>query len=926
VAARTCPRVWRFEAGSCNEDSAGCQSAIQQTAHLRYKTIQQFAVMGWEISRRTRIFLATLIFPAATLLSAEEPSRWDGVDHAAIIQSWDEQSFSRGSRLYQTACVTCHGTPEKEGTLPTSRRFWLEPLTRGSDPLSLFKTIGDGFDQMPAQPWLTPEHIYDLVHYIREAYLKPYNEAAYFTVTDEYLAGLPEGDGAFEETEAMIEFARGPKYQRMDFGPVLFWTFEVDKGNIAYKGMAVRLDVGPGGISKGNAWMVYDHDTMRVAAAWTGNEFVDWRNIAFDGSHGTHTRIVGTRAFVNPVGPGWSEPDSENFEDRRLRGRDNKPYGPLPRDWAHYKGLFLHENRAVIAYTVGDAQILEQPGYERSGRAIAFSRTLNVGRSSGDLLMRIAPEDVPVMLAGETAAELVSWDGFHLLRIAASATPLRAKVLIGSADLALETFYAISVAAEPAADLAGRTRGGPPRWDAELKTSGSLGSEAGPFAVDAITEPAADQDPWQTWMRFGGFDFFENGARAAICTWNGDVWIVNGIDGDLSELTWRRIASGLFQPLGLRIVDEVIHVTCRDQIARLHDLNGNGEIDFIESFNNDHQVTEHFHEFAMGLQTDDEGNFYYAKSARHALPGLVPHHGTLLKVSRDGATTEVLATGFRAANGVCVNDDGSFFVTDQEGHWIPKNPIHRVRPGGFYGNMWIYSPPESGADEFVDQPLVWITNEMDRSPSELLWVASSSWGPFDGALLNLSYGTGRIFLVLHEEIDGQLQGGVVPLPVPEFPTGIMRGRFHPRNGDLYVCGMFAWAGNKTKDGGFYRVRYTGKPAHVPVALRAGAGGVTLEFSDPLDARSAQDPGNYGVKTWSLERTARYGSPHVDERELSVSRAALSSDGQSVFLEIPGLQPTRGMEIRYTLRTAAGASISQRIHNTIHRLPDEAGSH
>ena len=46
----------------------------------------------------------------------------------------------------------------------------------------------------------------------------------------------------------------------------------------------------------------------------------------------------------------------------------------------------------------------------------------------------------------------------------------------------------------------------------------------------------------------------------------------------------------------------LIHVACRDQIARLHDLNGDLEIDWIECFNNDHQVTEHFHEFAMGLQ------------------------------------------------------------------------------------------------------------------------------------------------------------------------------------------------------------------------------------------------------------------------------------------------------------------------------------
>src|SRR5436853_7906825 len=121
----------------------------------------------------------------------------------------------------------------------------------------------------------------------------------------------------------------------------------------------------------------------------------------------------------------------------------------------------------------------------------------------------------------------------------------------------------------------------------------------------------------------------------------------------------------------------------------------------------------------MGLQTDREGNFYYAKSARHALPALVPHHGTLLKVSKDGARTDILASGFRAANGVCVNDDGTFFVTDQEGHWMPKNRINLVRPPArFYGTMWAYEHPDRAAASETEPPLVSLTNDRDRSPAE----------------------------------------------------------------------------------------------------------------------------------------------------------------------------------------------------------------
>ena len=121
-----------------------------------------------------------------------------------------------------------------------------------------------------------------------------------------------------------IAFAAAPPYQRMDYGPALFWTLQVAPGNIAQKGIAIRLDDGPGGVSKGRAWMVYDHDTMRVAAATTG-DFVDWKGIAFDGSHGTHTSLSGERHFVNPVGPGWASPHSSS--SRPLPSPLRRPIG-----------------------------------------------------------------------------------------------------------------------------------------------------------------------------------------------------------------------------------------------------------------------------------------------------------------------------------------------------------------------------------------------------------------------------------------------------------------------------------------------------------------------------------------------------------------------------------------------------------------------
>ena len=127
-------------------------------------------------------------------------------------------------------------------------------------------------------------------------------------------------------------------------------------------------------------------------------------------------------------------------------------------------------------------------------------------------------------------------------------------------------------------------------------------------------------------------------------------------------------------------------------------------------------------------------------------------------------------------------------------------------------------------------------------PGELIWVPEDAdWGALNGSLLNLSYGMGRIFLVPHEKLpDGRMQGGMISLGM-DFPTGTMRGRFHPKDGQLYTSGMFAWAGNKRQDGGLYRIRATGKEANLPTGLRAVKDGIILSFTDPLDGRLQAAP-------------------------------------------------------------------------------------
>ncbi|MBX9580660.1 MAG: c-type cytochrome, partial [Gemmataceae bacterium] len=850
--------------------------------------------------------------PDPAVIDPPLPAYEADLDHAGLVAGLDPAAFGRGRELYARVCASCHGTPEAAGSMPTSLRFWDGKFKNGRDPLSLYRTLTRGSGLMPAQTMLVPRQKYDVIHYVREAFVRPHNPTQYAPADAAYLATLPKGA------------SRGPApaeaepWRKADYGPTLTGTFEVgtDGRNIAYKGVAVRLDPGPGGVAKGKAWDVFEHDTLRMAAGWTGAGFIDWRGINFNGEHAVHPRVVGTVGFETANGPGWANPETGQFDDPRPKGRDGKPYGPLPRAWGRYRGLYHAGDRAVLSYTVGDAAVLESPGLAGTEAAPVFTRSFEIGPRAKPLALRVLrhPHGKAAPVAGGIGEPAGStWetaDGHLVLRLPAGRETLRFTVWVGPA--------APDGVTPP--DLASLTRGGRPQWPQPLTTKLELGEGDGPFAADTL--PLPQKNPWAAQLRLTGLDFLPGGSGLVACTWDGDVWAVSGLDRADGVLTWRRVASGLFQPLGVRVVGGAVYVGCRDQIAVLRDLDGDGETDFYECFNSDHQVTEHFHEFAMGLQTDAAGNFLYAKGAPHARKAVVPHHGTLLRVSKDGTKTDILATGFRAPNGVCVNPDGTFFLTDQEGFWVPKNRVNWVRPGNrFFGNLWAYTDVTDPADAAQEEPVCWITNRFDRSPAEPVWVNSKGWGGLDGVLLNLSYGAGKVFVVPHERAGDGMQGGMVALPLPPFPTGVMRGRFHPADGHLYLCGMFAWAGDRQAPGGLYRVRATGRPAYLPVGYHPTRDGLALTFGDPLHPDAAADPHNFGLKVWDLARSERYGSPHLNERPLRVTAARRSADRRTLTLTIPDLRPTRGLELWYSVRGADGRAVDGLLHGSVHRLAD-----
>jgi hypothetical protein len=857
------------------------------------------------------------------------PDYEQDLDHARLIKNLDQQSLDRGQIIYRTSCYSCHGDQHQPGSLPNSRKFWSEPFKAGSDPFALYQTITRGLGQMPPQHQLVPGQKYDVIHFIRESFIKDQQPEAYFEITDTWLAGLPQGDTLGPKGETYHP------WKDMDYGNWLIHCYELaDRNdppktisggpsplpnedysavNFAYKGIAVRLDRGKGGVAAGKCFSLFDHDLLRMTGVWTGGGFIDFEDILLDDQHNVYPRTVGDIQAANPITPGWANPETGLFEDPRIRGLDGRPFGPLPREWAHYKGLYKYNDQVIIKYTVDKAIVYETHQIDSIDEAAIFSRIINVSENDRSLQMRIFPTSIPVQLISDHAT-LTQANGFHVLNIPKD-QPCRIRILFAKDHFRVDE----SKFLEKLPDLSTLVHGGTKNTPEKLNSPIINVPDRSAYEVDIFSLPFIN--PYKSRMRPTGVDFINEGQDAVVCTIDGEVWKITGITNQSGVVDWQRIATGLFQPLGIRVFQGEIYVGCRDQIVRLHDLNGDEEIDFYESFNSDHQVTEHFHEFAMGLQVDQDGNFYYAKSGRHARTSLVPQHGTLIKVSSDGQTSTILANGFRAANGVCLNPDGSFFVTDQEGYWNPMNRINRVKPGGFYGNMWGYGAPADSSDQAMEMPLCWIDMKYDRSPAELLWAASDRWGPLDSSLLSLSYGYGKIFVVLTQQVGEVYQGGIVELPVPQFPTGLLRGRFNPLDGQLYTCGMSAWATNQMlQTGGLYRVRYNAeKKISMPVKIEFLPNTVVIRFSDKLDQVFAGQLENYKIETWQLKRTHRYGSERYDTQSLKISQVDLSEDQQSVTIHIEDLSPTWIIQIEYLLRNIHQQEIKGAIQGTVYRL-------
>jgi hypothetical protein len=543
-------------------------------------------------------------------------------------------------------------------------------------------------------------------------------------------------------------------------------------------------------------------------------------------------------------------------------------------------------------------------------------------------------EEQLVAVAG--APEDAVWEAVDgnrvVLRLPAHDTRLLFKVIVANTTgERVATFPQWLAQHREFEDPASLTHDAPKEWGDGVPTEFSRGKDDAAYVLDTVGLP--DRNPWSCWLRPSAFDFFSDG-RAAVCTLSGDVWVVSDLDDPVRPPTWKRFASGLYEPLGLKIVDDVLYVLGRDQITRLHDGDGLGEANYYENFNNDRVVSPVYHAFAFDLQTDSHGNFYYIAGGNLVRPDL-PHHSAVIRVSRDGSHLDTYATGFRAPNGLAIGPGDLIVGSDNQGHWTPASRINVIRPGGFYGYPGDPRQPAgapSPLPSHYDPPLCWLPMNADNSSGGEVWAENEKWGPLNHHWIHTSYGKCWLYYLMTQAVGPEMQAGAVRFPFT-CASGVMRARFNPHDGQLYVCGLKGWQTSAVKDGCFQRVRYTGKPLTTPVNLRVDTRGAELEFSSPLDPASARDASNYSVSQWNYRWTSTYGSEHYSaadpqkkgEDSVLVEKVTVSPDQRKVLLSLRNLAPVMQMRIRFTLKSAEGNELSQEVFNTINSVPGEPRS-
>lgn len=407
-----------------------------------------------------------------------------------------------------------------------------------------------------------------------------------------------------------------------------------------------------------------------------------------------------------------------------------------------------------------------------------------------------------------------------------------------------------------------------------------------------------------------GMDWLADG-RLVVSTWggsdqsgtsqDGEVYLLSGTGGTSGPggVTTKKIAGGLKEPMGLKVVDGVVYVSEKQRLTRLVDTNDDEVADRLDTVAT-WPYGGNFHEFAFGLLYD-AGYFYLNLSVAINYGGATTdpqparNRGTTIKVNKETGELSYVAGGLRTPHGIGWGPDNGIFVTDNQGGWLPSSKLLHVKQGRFFNHYMNPAGPFDG--NAVTPPVLWMPqNEIANSPSTPMYLRA---GTFAGQFVIGDVTYGGLQRAYVEKVNGEYQGALFRM-TQGLEAGVSEVNVGP-DGAIYVGGLGA-GGNWGQEGkltyGLQKLTPNNVSTFDILAMRATTDGFQIEYTQPLSAETAAGlAGRYKVKQWRYQPTAAYGGPKIDEETLTVTAATLSADRRKVDLTVTGRKSGRVVYVR-----------------------------
>jgi glucose/arabinose dehydrogenase len=401
------------------------------------------------------------------------------------------------------------------------------------------------------------------------------------------------------------------------------------------------------------------------------------------------------------------------------------------------------------------------------------------------------------------------------------------------------------------------------------------------------------------------------GGKVAFGTRRGEIWIVeNALAADPKDAKFTRFAHGMHEILGLAYSkkDGWLYVTQRCDVTRIKDSRGKGKADTFEVVTDGWEINGDYHEYAFGSRFDKNGEIWITLCLTGSFNSNSKFRGWGGKVSTEGKWVPT-TSGVRSPGGIGFNAEGDAFYTDNQGPWNGPCGLKRLEVGAFVGHpdsfKW-YKEPEAkylGAPPLVPKsnsrmmteakkiPQLYPTcvmfpyGKMGQSAAGIdCDLSAGKFGPFEKQLFVGDQTHSTVMRVTLEKVNGKYQGACYPFR-QGFSCGIVPVCFAP-DGSLFVGGTNrGWGSRGNKPFSLERLVWTGKVPFEIHEMKAEPDGFTVNFTKPVDPKTAADPASYNVETFTYIYRAEYGSPEVDQTKPKITKVTVAKDNKSVRIHL-----------------------------------------